>query len=100
MAKTTITTKEVERIAKLARLGLTKAEIKQATKDLSDVLGHFSQIQSIDTTDTPTSDDVTGLTNVTREDKPSQDNLCDTQTLLDNAPDTHGGQIKVKSVFD
>jgi len=94
-----ISPQEVSRIAQLARLGLTSEEIKQATQDLAGVLANFSQIQSIDTTNTSTSDDVTGLTNITRPDKPDPEGLCSTQILLDRAPATHQDQVKVKAVF-
>jgi aspartyl-tRNA(Asn)/glutamyl-tRNA(Gln) amidotransferase subunit C len=94
-----ISTAEVERIARLARIQLTAAEVTAATKDLGNVLTHFSQIQSIDTSQTRTSDDVTGINNVTRDDNAADDVLCSTQALLDNAPQTSKGQIKVKAVF-
>ena len=96
---TKISKEEVENIAKLARIGLTKEEISQATEDLSGVLEHFSEIQKIDTSDTETADDITGLSNITRDDEVAGEALCDTGTLLENAPDTHKGQIKVKAVF-
>ena len=100
MSKITISRQEVERIAKLSRLGLTDEEISQAAKDLGGVLGHFSEIQKINTTGVKTSDDVTGLTNVTRDDEATSESLCSAQTLLGNAPDTHQGQVKVKAVFE
>ena len=100
MTPKTISKQEVERIAQLARLGLTDKEISQATQNLSGVLEHFSKIQEIDTSDTPTSDDVTGLTNITRADKTTKEALCSTSVLLDNAPESHKGQIKAKAVFE
>jgi aspartyl-tRNA(Asn)/glutamyl-tRNA(Gln) amidotransferase subunit C len=94
-----ISSAEVKRIADLARLQLSEHEIKQATKDLGNVLNHFSQIQAIDTSNVPTSDDVTGLSNISRVDLAVDDLLCSTQALLDNAPQTHQGQIKVQAIF-
>lgn len=90
---------EVQRIASLARLELSDAEVQQATKDLGNVLANFSKLQSVDTSRTPTSDDVTGLTNITREDTAADDVLCTTKTLLDQAPQTHQGQFKVQAIF-
>jgi aspartyl-tRNA(Asn)/glutamyl-tRNA(Gln) amidotransferase subunit C len=100
MAQEKITKQEVEHIAQLSRLGLSDKEISQAAKDLCSILKHFSHIQKIDTSKTPTSDDVTGLVNVTREDAAEDETLCDKNTLLDNAPDTHQGQIKIKAIFE
>ena len=94
-----ISSAEVKRIAGLARLQLSEHEIKQATNDLGSVLTHFSQLQGIDTSHTPTSDDVTGLSNISRVDRPIDELLCSTQVLLDNAPQTHRGQIKVQAIF-
>lgn len=100
VTKKNISKQEVERIAKLSRLGLTPKEISQATKDLNSVLEHFSEIQKIDTSDTQAADDVTGLKNITRDDEAVSETLCDTSILLDNAPETLKGQIKVKAVFE
>lgn len=94
-----ISPEEVKRIASLARLQLSDHEIEQATKDLGNVLTHFAALQGIDTSKTPTSDDVTGLSNISRADQAVDDLLCSTQTLLDNAPQTHHGQIKVQAIF-
>ena len=95
-----ISKEEVERIAKLARLGVTDEEVQKATEDLGNILEHFSQIQKIDTKNVPTSDDVTDMKNITREDKADAECLCSAKTLLENAPETKDQQIKVKAVFN
>lgn len=95
-----ITPEDVKHIAALARLGLTDEEIKQAAKNLSNILDHFSQIQAIDTTNVPTYDNATGLTNVTREDKAEPDAHGTCQTLLKAAPNTKDGHIKVPAVLN
>lgn len=94
-----ITDKDVVLIAALARLLLTSDELKTATNQLQGILDNFSTIQSIDTSSTPTSDDVTGLKNVTREDIPNRNSLSTPAELLDKAPYTKDGHIKVKAVF-
>lgn len=95
----TITPEEVKRIAVLARLGLSNAEVEQATHNLSGVLDHFSAIQDIDTDSVPEADAVSGLSNVTREDVAAPGSLCTAAELLDNAPDVQNGSVKVKAVF-
>ena len=97
---TEITPEEVRKVANLARLGLSDEEIQRATQQLSGILDHFSQIQKIDTKGVPTSDDVTGLKNVMREDEAKPENLCATEELLKRAPETKDGQFKVKAVFE
>ena len=94
-----ISPEEVKRIAALARLGVTNTEVAKATKDLGNVLEHFSEIQTIDTKNVPTSDDVTGLNNITREDVADPNNLCHAEELLKNAPETKDKHFKVKAVF-
>lgn len=95
----TITTQDVETIAKLSRMQLSSEEVEAATQQLQGILGNFSAIQSIDTKDTPTSDDITGLKNVVRQDTPEENTLCSKQALLDRAPQVQDDQIKVKAVF-
>ncbi len=94
-----ITKEEVQRIAKLARLKLTDEEIKAAVKDLSGILEHFSAIQNIDTEGVPTSDDASGLINVMREDIAEQGSIASGEDVVNAAPETKDGQLKVKSVF-
>lgn len=94
-----ITSSTVKRIASLARIGLTKEEAVTTTRQLTDILNHFSLIQNIDTGQTATADDVTGLHNITRDDKPQADCLCTAQDLLSAAPEVQKKHIKVESVL-
>ena len=94
-----ITSGTVKRIASLARLGLTKKEAAASTRQLTDILNHFSLIQNIDTQRTAAADDVTGLHNITRGDEPKTNSLCTAQDLLSAAPEVHKKHIKVESVL-
>lgn len=96
----TISPNEVKKVAQLGRLGLTEEEVKRATQQLSGILDHFSEIQKIKTKGVPTSDDVTGLKNVTRDDNAHPEVLCENKELLTRVPETKDGQIKVKAVFE
>ena len=95
-----VTTQEVKKVAQLGRLGLSHEEVNRATQQLSSVLDHFSQIQKMKTEGVPTSDDVTGLKNITREDEAKPEELCATDELLKTAPETKDKQFKVKAVFE
>lgn len=95
-----VTSEEVKKVAQLGRLGLSDEEIARATTQLSGILEHFSEIQKIKTKGVPTSDDVTGLKNVTRDDTAKPEVLCDTKELLNRAPETKDGQLRVKAVFE
>jgi len=94
-----VTKSTVKTIAQLARLRLSDQEQTKTATDLNGIFTHFSKIQEIDTKSVPTSDDVTGLTNITRADEAKPASLCSHQDLLSRAPATHHNQIKVKSVL-
>ena len=95
-----ISKEEVQRIAALARVGLTDEEVVRATKDLSGVLDHFSAIQDIATNDAPMAADVSGLKNISRNDGVQANVLCDTQALMDAAPATSQNHVQVHGVFE
>lgn len=96
---TKISKDNVERVARLARLGLSDEEKERFTKNLEGILGHFSSIQHINTENVPTADDASGLHNVTREDLSDDGALCSPDELLARAPCVQDGHIRVKSVF-
>jgi aspartyl-tRNA(Asn)/glutamyl-tRNA(Gln) amidotransferase subunit C len=88
----------VERIAALARVGLSDEEMERMRDQLSAVLDHISMLQEVDTDDIPPTAQVIELQNIMRDDvvEPS---LTQDQVLL-NAPRTEDGFIKVKAVLD
>jgi aspartyl-tRNA(Asn)/glutamyl-tRNA(Gln) amidotransferase subunit C len=93
-----ISKKEVEKIAQLARLELSKDEIKTYSEQLSDILAYVNQLQEVDTKHVPTTTQVTGLSNVMREDVVIG---CDNpEELVKQAPEHENNLIKVKAVFD
>jgi len=95
---TKLTKKEVENIAKLARLELTDEEIKTYSEQLSDILGYIDQLEEVDTENVEITSQVTGLSNVMREDKVE---ACDNASeIVDMAPESEDGLIKVKAVFE
>lgn len=88
----------VERIAALARLGLSADEMERMRDQLSVVLDHISMLEEVDTDDIPPTAQVIELQNIMRDDivEPS---LPREQVLM-NAPQTEDGFIKVKAVLD
>lgn len=96
----TISQAEVERSADLGRLALSSEELADATKKLDDILGYFAAIQKIDTAHVAMADDVSGLTNVARDDLAQPEVLCTTPTLLARAPAVQANQLKVRAVFE
>jgi aspartyl-tRNA(Asn)/glutamyl-tRNA(Gln) amidotransferase subunit C len=96
MAK--ITRKEVEHVAKLARLGLTEWEIEKYQKDLSQVLEYVEQLNKVDTKNVPETAQVTGLQNVFRDDVVKKSTIS-LDELLKNAPAKEGRHLKVKAIL-
>jgi aspartyl-tRNA(Asn)/glutamyl-tRNA(Gln) amidotransferase subunit C len=88
----------VERIAALARLGLSQDEMELMREQLSVVLDHISMLEEVPTEDIPPTAQVIELQNIMRDDvvEPS---LSQEQVLL-NAPRSEDGFIKVKAVLD
>jgi len=93
-----ITKKEVEHIAKLARLGLADKEIKKYQKELSSILDYFEKLKEVDIKDVePTSHSVK-VENVMREDESVKAKVAGSK-LMELAPETKEGYLKVKSIF-
>ncbi len=93
-----ITIKDVEHVAKLARLQLSEAEKEQFTEQLNAILQYAEQLNGLDTDDVPPTSHAMPLVNVMREDA-SRPSLPIDKVLL-NAPDEEDGQFKVPAVLE
>ena len=94
-----ISKEEVEYLAKLARVGLTDAEITKYQKDLADILGYVDKLNEVNTDNVEPMAQGFAAKNVVREDK--LEKLEGTPAeLLECAPTTEDGFIKTKSVFE
>lgn len=92
-----ITPDEVRRVAALANIGLSDEEVAQMTGELDRIVGFVQQLQSVDTTDVPPTDQVTGLLDVVRPDKVYSEYTR--EELMANAPAQQDGFFKVKRVL-
>jgi aspartyl-tRNA(Asn)/glutamyl-tRNA(Gln) amidotransferase subunit C len=63
-----LTLAEVEHVALLSRLRLTKEEKHRLTDDLNHILDQFAVLQQLDTTDVPPTAHAMALENVFRDD--------------------------------
>lgn len=96
MAK--LTRDDVLKLARLARLDLSDAEIEEYTTELTEILQYVEHLQSIDIDGLEPTNQVTGLTNVTRKDQIA-DYGYKPSDLRDNLPDSEGDLIKVKRMI-
>ncbi len=88
---------QVQKVAKLASLPLSKEEEEKFSKELSETLDYVNQLEQVDTTGIETTSQVTGLENITREDVIGE-SLSQAEALK-NAPSTYKGFMKVKAVL-
>jgi len=91
--------KEVEHIAKLARLGLKSKEKKKFTEELSAILDFVDKLNQVKTDKIEPTAQVTGLENVVRRDKGRAKAKRKTDKLLDLAPAVEKRHVKVKAVL-
>lgn len=94
----TLTPKEVEHIALLARLDLTEDEKKCFQKQLSAILEHVAQLQKLDTTGIDASSSVQPTRTRLREDTVREG--LKQQEALDNAPSAESNQFRVPPVME
>jgi aspartyl-tRNA(Asn)/glutamyl-tRNA(Gln) amidotransferase subunit C len=93
-----LTTAEVEHIARLARLALTKEEKERFRIQLSDILEYAARLQEVDTSHIPPTATVLPLRSVLRPDEPGP--CLSLKLVLQNAPLTTDDQFRVAPVLD
>jgi aspartyl-tRNA(Asn)/glutamyl-tRNA(Gln) amidotransferase subunit C len=93
-----ITAKDVEHVAKLARLELNETEKDQFTEQLNAILKYAEQLQQLHTDDVPPTSHAMPLVNVMRQDE-ARPSLPLEKVML-NAPDEEEGQFKVPAVLE
>lgn len=93
-----LTRDDVLKLARLARLDLTDEEIEQFSKELTAILHYVEQLQAVDVTGLEPTNQVTGLTNVTRKDEVINYGYAPKE-LLKNVPAVLDDHIKVKRMI-
>lgn len=89
---------EMAKVAKLARIELTDAELAGMALEVSSILDFVETIQKTDTTGIKPTSQVTGLKDVWREDEIKRSKIPP-KDLLAGAPETQEGYVKVKKVL-
>jgi len=98
MAENIISKEEVKKIAGLANLDISGQEGK-LSKILSDTLLHIENLNELDTSNTPVTYQVTGLTNVFQNNEGKSQTLTK-EEALSNAKENKDGLFGTKAVFD
>ena len=89
---------QVLHIARLARLGLTEAEVDRFREQLSNILENFEALQQIDTSNVPPTAQSITLQNVIKNDETAA-SLPPNQ-ILANAPRREGEFFRVRPVLE
>lgn len=90
--------KQVERVAKLARLKLTPEELTRFSAQLSHILGYIDELNRVDTSNVAPMSHPLDLTNVFREDATTPSLPRD--AALANAPQQRDGFFLVPPVLE
>jgi aspartyl-tRNA(Asn)/glutamyl-tRNA(Gln) amidotransferase subunit C len=93
-----LSTEEVLRIAALAKMGVTEADVEKLREQLSNILENFEVLQKLDTTGIPPTAQSIALQNVIMRDevRPSMP----PEEVLANAPQREDDFFKVKIVLE
>ena len=91
---------EVQHIAKLARLGLAEKEVEKFQKELSSILDYFEKLKEVDVSGVEPTSHSLPVENVMRKDRETEKlKNRKTEKLLELAPETKDGYLKVKSIL-
>lgn len=93
-----LTRDDILKLARLARLDVTDDEVSEYSAELSEILQYVEQLGGVDVADLAPTNQVTGLTNVTRPDD-VRDYGYAPEELRKNLPSAQDGQIKVKRMI-
>lgn len=91
--------KDIEDLAKLARLDLTEEEKNRYAEQLSVIFEYIETLNEVPTDDVPETCQVTGLLDVTREDVAKDSDEETREKLLSCFPERQARLLKVKAVF-
>ena len=89
---------EVLNLAKLAHIKINDADVAKFQVELGDILKYVEQLADVETKDLQPTSQVTGLTNVNRDDDSMTDTMDRTE-LLGNVPKQKDGFIEVRRVL-
>ena len=98
MSDEIISIKEVEHVAKLARIAVSEEEKKRYQGQLAKILGYVSHLKAKNTEGVPPTAHPFDVSNVWREDVPIP--FEDAPAILKNAPEKEETFYKVKKVIE
>lgn len=97
---TQFTTAQVAHIAQLANIPVSETEAATLAHSFNETLEVVNQLKELDTSAIPTTHQVTGLENITREDIVEENKMFTQEEALANASKTHNGYFVVPQVIE
>ena len=96
-----VSKKDIEHIAKLARLGLTEKERGKYSRELSGILNYIDKLNEVETENIEPTSQVTGLASVFRKDEnPHPVDPEKIKSIISQAPEREGNFIKTKTILE
>lgn len=95
-----ISKKQVEHIAKLARIELTEKEKEKFSTELSSILEYIDKLNRVDTSKVEPTSQVTGLENEFRNDEQRDKDRESGNKILKEAPVKKGDYFKVPKILE
>jgi aspartyl-tRNA(Asn)/glutamyl-tRNA(Gln) amidotransferase subunit C len=93
-----LTDKDVDHVARLARLALTEEERRNYREQLGRILDYVKALQAYDVKDVAPTSHVVPMSNAWREDEARR--WPDPESVLSNAPDREDVYFKVKKIIE
>lgn len=95
-----ITTAQVAHLAKLANLALSDDRKAKLATQIDTTFEYIKTLEEIDSSSLTETNQVTGLTNVLREDVVADSRTFTQAQALQNAKHTHNGYFMVSAIFE
>lgn len=91
--------KDIEKLAKLARIELSETEKQTYLKEIGAILGYVDQIKEVVKLSSSSGHKVGELKNVMREDENMNKRGSNTETIVVEFPRKEGNYLKVKKIL-
>ena len=98
--KTSFSAADVHHIAKLANIPITTDEAEKLASGFNSVLQVIDQLNEVDTSGVEPTHQVTGQTNITREDLVDEARMLKQEEALSNAKNTYNGYFVVDAILE
>ena len=92
-----VSLEDVRHLAELSQIRLNKTELTSLASDIDRIVGYIDQLDELDTAGVEPTFQLTGLDNVWRTDEVKPQ--LERRELLQLAPDSEDGQVKVPKVL-